>query len=357
MNFILNKLKIIRKRIRLILILSITIAVASFVYKQYVLPAQNEEVKSAKVKRGDLEKALTISGEIDADEKVTLRFQTSGRLAWVGVKEGDYVKKYQSIASLDQQELNKKLQKELNDYMNERWDFEQTTKDDYRDEVFTHEVKRVFEKAQFDLDNTVLDVEIQDLAVKFANLWSPIEGIVTKIDVPHAGTNITPAGSEFEIVNPKTVFFSATVDQTEVVDIIEGMRGELILDSYPEEAFTGTIKNISFIPKTGETGTVYSVKFVFSNIPPSEKLLGNASEKGFGFKYRVGMTGDLSFVAESKENVLYLPVSFISQEDGKSFVKVKKDEKQEKVYIETGMETEDEVEIIAGVSEGEIVYE
>lgn len=45
-----------------------------------------------KVKRQTLSESLTFSGSVDAQEKATLRFQTSGRLAWVGVTEGDVVK-------------------------------------------------------------------------------------------------------------------------------------------------------------------------------------------------------------------------------------------------------------------------
>ena len=38
------------------------------------------------VKRHDVKETLTLSGKIDAMEKATLKFQTSGKLSWVGVK-------------------------------------------------------------------------------------------------------------------------------------------------------------------------------------------------------------------------------------------------------------------------------
>ena len=63
--------------------------------------------KSYLVKKQIIKEILSLSGNIDADEKITLRFQSSGMLTWVGVKEGDYVKKYQGVASLDQKELQK----------------------------------------------------------------------------------------------------------------------------------------------------------------------------------------------------------------------------------------------------------
>jgi len=43
------------------------------------------------VKKETIKQTLTITGVLDAKEKVTLRFQNSGLLAWVRVKEGDVV--------------------------------------------------------------------------------------------------------------------------------------------------------------------------------------------------------------------------------------------------------------------------
>ena len=121
-DFFKNKLKIL-------LILTFFVIDGYILYRNFFLIPRSKKEDSVSVKRGDLKQELTISGTVDAEEKVTLRFKTSGRLSWVGVKEGDYVKKYQAIASLDQRELKKTLQKELNDYMNERWDFDQSQED------------------------------------------------------------------------------------------------------------------------------------------------------------------------------------------------------------------------------------
>lgn len=337
----------------------ILLVIGFLVYRNYISGVKTKKVDFAKVIQGTLEEILTISGSIDADEQATLRFQTSGRLTWVGVKEGDYVKKYQSLASLDQRDVEKTLKKKLLSYMKERWNFEQG-KDDksirgrelYQVPGLSDAERRVLEKAQFDLDSSVLDVEIAALAKEYSLLWSPIEGILTKVGSPYAGVNITPAQADFEIINPKTIYFSASADQSEVVKLKESMPGELSLDSYPEATFAGTIKNISFIPKTGETGTVYEVKFIFDN-------------DNSDYKYRLGMAGDLSFVIKKKENILYIPSKFIKTKNdsvatpgnGKKYVTVKRNGKDEKAEVTTGMETDTSIEITSGVSVGETVYD
>ncbi len=333
----------LKKRYKLILIIALLVFGGFLCYRNFFAAKNGKKVDSVKVKRGTLEEILTISGQVEADEKVTLRFQTSGRLAWVGVKEGDYVKKYQSIASLDQREMKMNLDKYLNTYMSERWDFEQT-RDDYKDTFITDKIKRIKEQTQFDLNNTVTDVEIKNLAIELANMFTPIEGIVTRVASPYAGVNVTATQAEFDIVNPKTVYFSALADQTEVTELFDGKPGELTLDAYPESTFSGTIKNISFNPKSGETGTVYAVKFLFDG-------------DNTGYKYRLGMAGDLSFVTKRKEDALYLPTKFVKDDKSKKYVQIKKNGQTEKVYVETGMETDSSIEITKGVTEGTIVFD
>ena len=329
-------------RTRKILLFAVVVVIAIMIYGN--LNKKKAVVLTATVKRGNLEQVLTIPGTIDAEEKAVLKFQTSGRLSWGGVKEGDYVKKYQSIASLDQKDLKKTLQKKLNDYLTSRSTFDQTTKDDYKDKVLTDTIKRLEDKAQFSLNNAVLDVELQDMTVKYANLWTPIEGFVTKAEPQYAGVNITSTTAEYDVVNPRSIYFSANADQTEVTTLKEGAWGELILDPFPEEKITGSVKNISFMPRAGESSTVYEIKFIFD-------------KDNSDYRFRLGMTGDLSFVTGKKDSVLYIPMRFLQEKDGHKYVILLKNGKKVQSNVETGMETDDNIEITSGVSEGEVVTE
>jgi len=145
-------------------------------------PPPSYQTATASVK--DLTQTLEVSGVIEAETKATLKFQTIGKLGWIGVKEGDSVNKWQAIASLDKSILKKNLEKVLNDYMHQRWDFDQirednlVTTDNYDDYSFTNTIERLIEQEQFTLNSEVLDVEIQDLTNRLATLTSPITGIV-----------------------------------------------------------------------------------------------------------------------------------------------------------------------------------
>ncbi len=227
---------------------------------------------------------VILAGTVQAEDEVELRFQTSGRLAWVGVDKGDWVKKGQAIASLDREELKKRFEKEMNDYLKERWNFEQTH-DNYQDEkdrfLITDEIKRILEKAQFNLNNAVLDAEISNLALKYAVLTTPIDGIVIDLDQPFSGVNITPAGAKFIVADPESVYFRAEADEEEVAKIKPGMKGTILLDAYPDEQFESEVLSVDFAPISGARTTTYGVKMA---LPDNQDL-----------RFRLQMGGEIEF--------------------------------------------------------------
>lgn len=342
-------LKFLKKRWWAILLIVI---VGLIVYSQTVGKASDVKELSYKVKRQTLQESLSFSGTVDAQEKAVLRFQTSGRLAWVGVKEGDVVRKYQSIASLDQRQLKKQLEKDLIDYEKERLDYDNDALDTNGNALPGNKYLRqdtidAFKKAQFDLNSSVLDVELSDIALRYSTLVSPIDGVVVSVGTKQAGVNVTPTQAEFVIVNPSTLYFSGAVDQTDVVKMYEGMTGLITYDSYPDDEVTATVSSIAFVPKEDETGTVYEVKINTTD----------SSSESAQLKYRLGMTGDVEFVTKDLQDVLGVPTTFIKKEGGSNYVFKKNGDKKIKVPVKTGEEIDTATVILDGLVEGDIVYD
>jgi RND family efflux transporter MFP subunit len=310
--------------------------------------ARKNEVETAQIQKGTVKEELILSGEIQADEHVTLQFAASGLLNWVGVKEGDIVRKNQAIASLDSRQLKKNLEKYLNTYGKTRNTFEQTHDDNRNWELATNaeereRLGRIVANSQLDLDSAVLDVELQDLALKFSTLTTPIAGIVTHVSNPFAGVNIIATQAKFEVVNPQTIFFSVVADQTEVTQIKEGEAVVVILDSFSEKTHVGRVKQVAYTPKEDDVSTVYEIKVEFENLDFSESAI------------RIGMTGDARFTLKQKDNALYVPTKFVNSDDQGKYLNLGK--KNNKVYIETGLEGEDVIEIIGEIQEGATVYD
>lgn len=297
------------------------------------------------VKRDELRETLSLSGFINAEEYARVKFLTSGRITTTGPREGDIVSSGQVLASLDQRELQKQFQQTLNTYKKTRNTFDQTSDDNeewgaYEPEV-ADSMRRLVNNAQQDLDNSVLTVEIQQLAFEYSNLYSPINGVVVNAPEIFPGSNIVAGEIAYEILNPSTIYFSASADQAEVVKLSEGIEGELILDSYAEDTTSGSIVSIGYTPKANEVGTVYEIKVVLNDPSKMNRL-------------RIGMTGDISFVLNEKQGVLAIPVDYLQlDEDGKPYVYKIIEGKPVETPVQTGMDTGEQVEIVDGLQEND----
>jgi len=297
---------------------------------------------SAIVKRSDIKEELTLSGKIDAQDHAILDFGIPGKVDWVGVKEGDWVKKGQTIATLEKETLEAALRQAWQTFIAAK-----AASDKYYDgrsgntESYDEKVTRTaLDAAQ----NRAYDsIRIAQENLKAAVLYSPIEGLVIAADPSFAGVNITTLNSGYEIVNPSTIYLKVNADQTEVGGLRIGQSGKITFDSYPNEQVYGVINNISFAPTKDETGTVYTAKVTLSDIVNKD------------YKYRLGMTADIDFVIREGKNTLIIPSNFVNSDNKGKFVLIGKDKKKQ--YVKTGIESNQDIEIKEGLSEGEVVYD
>lgn len=325
-----------------ILIISsvVIIAIIAFFY----FKNNNKEIKTVKIEKGNLKEELILSGEIDATNYAKLSFETSGKIVYVGVKEGEKVNKGKLLSKLDTTVLNSSYQIALSNLR--AYD---ATVENVHDQVKNHATDETF--AQKDLRTTAevnkdkaYEAVIQAKRnLDGASLYAPFNGIVTYLNHPFVGVYTTTSSIEAEIIDPTTMYFDVLADQTEVTKIKINQKVKVVLDSFVDQEFDGIVENISFTPKTGESGSVYSIKVAFKNV--------NLSESNF----RIAMTGDSKFIISEKKDVLFVPNNYVKQDKDGRFVKVTA--KSEKVYIETGIESEEYTEIIGNISEGQTVYD
>lgn len=183
---------------------------------------------------------------------------------------------------------------------------------------------------------------MQDLTIKYATLVTPIAGIVTSIDQPSSGINISPATATFSIIDPNSIYFRSNIDQGDVPKIKVGDKTTIKLDSFSDKTFESKINFISFTPVNGETGTVYEIKF---DLPKENDNL----------QYRIGMDGNAVISLKEVANALTIPIDALRQDNSQTYVLVKETNKSTltKKYVKTGIETDTNVEILEGLSEND----
>lgn len=333
-KFIFGKKKIIS--------ILLIIAIVFFAGKYFLVDSKKTTSNFTSVKKGDIKEELTLSGKIDVQDHEVLNFGIAGKVNWVGVKEGDWVKEGQAIATLDKETLEAALRQAWQTFTaakaasDQYYDGRTGTSESY-DQKVTRTALDATQNRAYD------SIRIAQENLKSAVLTSPIEGLVVAAEPSIAGVNIASLNSGYEIVNPSTIYLKVTADQTEVGGVKVGQTGTIIFDSYPEEKAQGNVSNISFAPTKDETGTVYDVKVTLDNVNDKD------------YKYRLGMTADINFVTKEKNNVLIIPANFVNTDNKGKFVLVGKDRK--KIYIKTGIENGLDVEVTEGLSESDVVYD
>ncbi len=324
--------------------------ILGFVFREQLIGAVKPppKYKTTKVTKTTLTQTVAASGKVKAEEEAVLKFQTAGYLKWLGVKKGDRVKRGQIIASLDKETLEKELKQEILDYLNERWNFEKDrrtyhiTSDDLDKYSLSYDIRNLLEKAQFDLDRTVLDVEIKNLALKYANLWSPIDGLVTALDTETAGINITPTTATFTISNPASMVFVAKVDEADIGKIKVGQKAEIFLDAYPEEKISSSVSQIDFTSTlTSSGGTAYEVKF---SLPTNEEE-----------KFKIGMNGDVEIIVAEKPEALVVPLEAVREKNNKTYVWLVVNGQPKQQEVKTASGNESQTEILSGLAENDEV--
>ena len=338
-----------KKHLKLIIFIVLIIAIGSFFFikskssknTKAEFDPKTETIITPAIQ--DIQEKITLTGSIDAESKANLQFQTSGQLSWIGVKVGDTVKKYQAIASLNKEILKKQLQANFNSYQSALSTFDDT-QDKYEDEKnsnsLTDEMKRILTRSQNTLDNSVINYEIQDLAIKYATISTPIDGIVTEVNQPNNGINVAAYSTIVSIINPSSIYFKAQIDQEDVTRVKVGDKAEIQMDSFPDQTFESEVSYISFTPVSGQTSTVYEIRF---------KLSGDDNDN---LKYRLGMDGDVSILLSKSANALTISTDSLYQDEEQPYVYLKNPSTNEttKQYVKTGIESDDTVEILEGLT-------
>ncbi|MNY77606.1 macrolide transporter subunit MacA [compost metagenome] len=70
---------------------------------------------------------------------------------------------------------------------------------------------------------------------------------------------------------------------------------------------------------------------------------------------KIGVSGDMTIILEKRENVLVIPSTGLRQYIGRNYVQVLEGESRKEIDVEKGLVTATEVEIRAGLKEGQKV--
>jgi HlyD family secretion protein len=265
-------------------------------------PAQKIKWETKMIERGSISNIITATGTLEAVTTVQVGTQVSGIVSKLYIDYNSKVEKNQVIARIDTTTLSANL-----------FDARASV---YRQQIQVNQTKRNFERtkalydqkvvAEIEYDQALDDYETAksslisaraqlnraEINLGYATIRAPIDGVVISKSVEQGQTVAASFNSPtlFTIANDLSKMqVQASIDEADIGQVKVGQKVNFTVDAYPDDQFTGSVKQIRLQPVITSNVVNY---IVIVDVPnPDLKLMP-------------GMTASISVIVSEAENVL-----------------------------------------------------
>ena len=273
-------------------------------------PLKTIQWETKPIVRGSISNSITATGTLEAVTTIQVGTQVSGIISKLYIDYNSKVKKNQVLARIDTTTLSASV-----------FDARAAV---YRQQILVNQTKRDYERtkdlfdqkvvAQTDYDKALDDYETAksslisaqaqlnraQINLGYATILAPIEGVVISKSVEQGQTVAASLNSPtlFTIVDDLAKMqVQASIDEADIGQVKEGDGVIFTVDAYPEDKFTGSVKQIRIQPVIVSNVVNYVVIIDVPN--PDLKLMP-------------GMTANITVKVNEATDVLKVPVKALS---------------------------------------------
>ena len=326
--------------------------------------------QTTEVGPGEIATTITATGTIEPVTTVDVGTQVSGIVKRLYVDYNSVVRRGQVIAELDRTNLMSDLSSAQARLRSEQIELDYQKKNYARyselkqkDLVSTSEYDVALEnyrKAQENVKIAQQEVARAKTNLGYATVYSPIDGVVISKSVEEgqtvASSFSTPSICRIakDLTDMQCI---AKVDEADIGEVREGQRVTFTVDAYPDDVFSGTVKQVRQNPVT--TNNVVTYEVVIS--APNADL-----------KLKPGLTANITIYTLERSGVKSVPSSALrftpeASVFGKKYV-IQDTTAEHKVWtlkgntltahkVEIGVTDGVRTEIISGIEEGDTVVQ
>lgn len=285
------------KKRGLYFLIPVVLFIAGFVIiKIKPKPDTAELIKEINPFRGSIETTISTTGTVLPKNRLAIKPPVNGRMENILVREGERIKKGQTLAWMSSTERATLLDAA-------QGQGEEKLK--YWREIY-----------------------------KPIALLAPIDGEVIVATI-QPGQTITT--SDAVVVLSDQLIVRAQVDETDIGKIKLNQKAVVNLDAYPDTKIGAKVEHIYYESKTVSNVTIYEVDLV------PEQILEF---------FRSGMNASIDFIEQSKQDILLIPLEAVSKERGGNYVLVKRDNGSEslRATVKIGISDGKNVEVVSGIN-------
>jgi HlyD family secretion protein len=343
-------------------------AVGLFLYSRNA-SAKQEGLKTVEITRGAIiDKALAV-GQVVPDQEIQVKSQISGIIDECFVEVGDRVEVGQPLFSvspdptpLELADAERRVQLTQVAYDRAQQDLERTQS------LWSGGIlaRDAFDARQKDFDQAriTLEQEKDKLALlKEGRIVRKVNGVDSVIRASAAGTvlerkvnpgdPVVPLTSFQEgtvlmtLADMKTLEFKGTVDEIDVGKLHEGMEVRIQIGALPGSSVPAKLTRIAPKAREKEGATIFDVEAEIDTAKSTVTL-------------RAGYSANADVIIQEKQGVLLVPERLVTMEKEKATVEVpgaKPDDEPVKKEIEVGLSDGLNLEVVAGLAEGDKVVQ
>lgn len=282
----------------------------------------NTEVAAERVSQGTVETNITATGVVQPVYKVDVGTQVSGIVKNIyvdfnsAVRKGDLLAELdkstlleqvkQSQASLNSANSNKQLAQKSFDRVKTLLENHAATQEEYdQAETQLQQANNQWLTASSNYENARTNL-------KYAEIYSPIDGVILNKAVEEGQTVASSFSTPtlFTIANDLTQMqVKADVDEADIGRVRVGQQVKFSVDAFPNDSFTGTVKQIRLEPTV--TSNVVTYKVIIDAPNPESKLYP-------------GMTANVSIIVDQQQGLVFPVEALYFDPDPSAFMMLKK---------------------------------
>ncbi|MEA3500876.1 MAG: efflux RND transporter periplasmic adaptor subunit, partial [Candidatus Marinimicrobia bacterium] len=314
------------------------------------------------VTKGSIEESISYFGDIEAKYSIPIYPKTPEKIEKFFVDDGDYVKKGQRIAQINNEQLKYSVNQAQAGLKSAKSQYKNTLQEYRRTKTLFEE--NAISKSQYDQIKTQKEMSENSVnqakaalntAEKMLNdalITAPISGYVSNRDFDD-GDMVSPQRPLLTISQMDMVKVITRISEEDISKVKIGMKARINVNAFQDEVFYGKINRISPIIDL-KTRTVKVV------------IVVNNSD----LKLKPGMFSEVNIITDSKDNCFVLNKNYILEKTTavmntddlrdkeivkKYFLFVTKDNMAIKKEVNIGLKAEYKYEINSGLTGNELI--
>lgn len=292
-------------------------------------PGGIRTIEVIRPQRGPAVEAVYATGTVEATVMLPISARLTARLMELNADEGQFVKKGDVLARLEDSDLQKTL-----DELRAREVF--LHKDYQRKASLAkqgYETKAVLDQARAEWEAIKASIARAAAEAGYTQLLAPADGQIIRRD-GEIGQMIAANQTVFWLSCCAPLRVSAEVDEEDIARVTPGQKVLIRADAFPDAIFHGKVDAIT--PKGDPVARSYRVRIGFEDVTPLQ----------------IGMTAENNIIISEKEDVMLLPNTSI--DNGHVWV-VTAEGILQKTAVKTGIRGIDKTEILSGILETDFI--